>query len=163
MQKEKFISAAVIFLSAAIISAFTAVSLIFFDVADYVYLNIIGLFIICVYFGFAASIFYLVGFTGFMIKFGLADAFFSYSLVLGVVNAAIIAFYCKREVKFRKILVASVGYGAFFKDSHERDICLAIRRRIFWRGFCDIARKSHSSSENLSIFRLLHGCLFLYI
>lgn len=60
VQKEKFISAAVIFLSAAIISAFTAVSLIFFDVADYVYLNIIGLFIICVYFGFAASIFYLV-------------------------------------------------------------------------------------------------------
>lgn len=115
VQKEKFISAAVIFLSAAIISAFTAVSLIFFDVADYVYLNIIGLFIICVYFGFTASIFYLVGFTGFMIKFGLADAFFSYSLVLGVVNAAIIAFCCKMEVKFRKILVASVVMALFSK------------------------------------------------
>ena len=115
VQKEKFISAAVIFLSAAIISAFTAVSLIFFDVADYVYLNIIGLFIICIYFGFTVSIFYLVGVTGFMIKFGLADAFFSYSFVLGVVNAAIIAFCCKREVKFRKILVASVVMALFSK------------------------------------------------
>ncbi len=57
MRKENFLSGIIVFSSAAILSAFTAVSLIFFEVADYVYLNIAGLFIFCVYFGFVPSVF----------------------------------------------------------------------------------------------------------
>ena len=72
-KKANFIKGAIVFLSATIFSAFTAVSLIFFDVADYVYLNIAGLFIFCVYFGFVPSVFYIAAIAGLMINFRLAS------------------------------------------------------------------------------------------
>ena len=113
MRKENFLSGIIVFFSAAILSAFTAVSLIFFEVADYVYLNIAGLFIFCMYFGFVPSVFYLVAIACIMIKFRLADTFFSYSLVLGFVNAAIISLFCAGKIKFKKILAASAVMALF--------------------------------------------------
>ena len=114
-KKANFIKGAIVFLSATIFSAFTAVSLIFFDVADYIYLNITGLFIFCVYFGFVPSVFYIAATAGLMINFRLADTFFSYSLVLGLVNAVIIAVFCRGEIKFKRIIAASVVMSLFSK------------------------------------------------
>lgn len=105
----RIISGVAVFLASAILIFLTSISLIFFEVADYIYLNIVGLFIFAVYFGFIPSVLYVLLLQCVMLRFNLADHFYNYTLILNLTNALIISFCMdSQKLSYKRIFLASV-------------------------------------------------------
>lgn len=102
-----------------IFTGVTSIVLIYYGVPDYIYLNIIGVFLFTVYNKFLPSILYILIYQFILYKFGQVYEFVSYTLVIGIVDVAIISAITSigffNKIKYLNIWISALFLSVFSK------------------------------------------------
>lgn len=108
-RNKRFLQNGAVVIFSFLLTILPMVSLIFFKVPKFVYMNMAGLFTFSSYFGALPSILYVILIQGLLILSRQADGFVSYNLMLNLIHVLIPAFLVRRDRPYYfKILVSAL-------------------------------------------------------